>query len=94
MKFIVVFFFLVFSISAASGKVYVTNTPSSADVWIILTTNARAADCWILRSDLTSNHVIAEFWVYITDNARAANKWVMITDNRNAADPVSCLLNE
>ena len=94
MKFLVAIFFFVFSISAASGKVYVTDRANATDLWIALTTNARVADCRILRSDITSDPITAEFWVYITAHVITADKWVKITDDRDAADPVSCLLDE
>ena len=94
MKFLVAVILLLFSTSVGNAQVYVTDNTKSDDVWIILTTNAGAADCWLLRSDLTSNHRIADLWVYITDNPGAAEKWVILTDNAGAADPVSCLLSE
>ena len=94
LKFVFSTSLMLITATMGNAQVYVTDSTSAADVWIIVTTNSGAADCWLSRSDLTTNHRIADFWAYITDNPGAADKWVILTDNVGVADPVECLLRE
>ncbi|MER8959315.1 hypothetical protein [Mesorhizobium sp. M0701] len=79
------------SVSPAIASVYFTDTPASADVWVMVTTTGPAADCWIYSGDVVETPSGSDVWLYRTDTAASADKWVVITDNPNAADQLSCL---
>lgn len=78
----------------ARAALFFTDTPAAADVWVIVTTNAGAADCWVYTGDITSVPTKSDVWAVKTDNAGAADKWIIITDNPGAADDLSCLVTK
>ena len=80
--------------SDANADLFLTDTPGAAVVWIIITDNGEAADCWVHTSDITSTPAKGDLWAIVTDNAEAADKWVIITDSVGAADPLTCLTEE
>ncbi|TIP72175.1 hypothetical protein [Mesorhizobium sp.] len=88
--------FLLLALSGpASAAVYLSdNANAAADVWVIVTDNPGAVDCWLLRSDITSVPSPGDVWAQITDAPAAADKWITITDNPAAADPIECLLRK
>ena len=80
--------------SNANADLYLTSEAGAADVWIIITENGDAADCWVHRSDITDTPANGDLWAIVTDNGEAADKWVIITDSVDAADPLTCLSEE
>ena len=94
MRKLVLLWALSFHPSNANADLFLTTEAGAADVWIVITEDGEAADCWVHRSDITNTPAKGDIWAIVTKNGEAADKWVIITDSVGAADPLTCLSEE
>jgi hypothetical protein len=85
---------LAFLPGEASAGLFLTDNPTGADLWVVITENGGLADCWIHSSDISSRPLPGDLWAMVTETASVADKWITITDSYGLADPVECLLAE
>lgn len=78
----------------ADAGLFLTDSPTGADLWVVITETGSLADCWIHSSDISSRPLPGDVWAMVTETASVADKWIIITDTYSIADPVECLLEE